>query len=145
MEAWYKRLVIGVVVSAGVLLWPATRPDAVASSDGITADVSQQELPPGVTAEKIAQGEELYASAGCVTCHGPDAKGKPGMTSDLTDSDWKFAEDGTFEALVKAIKDGLSPAETGGMPMPAAASRDLTDQQVEALAAYAWSISHSGS
>jgi mono/diheme cytochrome c family protein len=64
------------------------------------------------------------------------------MTSDLSDSEWKFADGGTFEALAKVIQGGLTTAQTGGMPMPAAASREMTDAQVNALAAYTWSLAH---
>jgi len=67
------------------------------------------------------------------------------MTADMTNGEWKFAEGGSFDALVKVIKEGLTKEETGGkVAMPSAASRSLTDDQVTALAAYTWSLSHPG-
>ena len=146
MTAREKGIAAGVVILGTLLIVPAVSSGAFLSPDEVSGhQAAAQELPPGVTAEKIKMGEELYQSEGCVTCHGADSKGKPGMTSDNTDSEWKFAEGGTFEALVKTIKEGLTPPQAGGMPMPSAASRELTDAQVEALAAYAWSVSHGAS
>ena len=102
------------------------------------------ELPEGVTHERIAMGEALYSEQGCATCHGRDAKGVPGLTGDLTDGVWNFCEGGTFETLVAVIEEGLTPDRTGGIPMPAAAAKDLSGEEVEALAAYMWSLSNAG-
>ena len=141
MRARDKGIAAGSVILATLLLMPAMGRGEFATLDEVTGQqAGQQASPPGVTAEKIKMGKELYQSEGCVTCHGADAKGKPGMTADMTDSAWKFAQAGTFEALVKVIKEGLTTAQTKAMPMPAAAARELTDAQVEALAAYTWSI-----
>ena len=94
-----------------------------------------------VTDEQVAAGAALYGGdGGCSICHGPDAKGVPGMTKDLTNGEWTAAEGGTLEALAGVIKDGLSAAETGGMPMPAAT---LDAAQIKAMAAYVRSLSGS--
>lgn len=134
-----KGIAAGAFVLAAMLLIPAVGQGAFPGFDDVTVGQEAQ-YPAGVTAEKIKMGEELYTSAGCAACHGPDAKGKAGMTADMTDGEWKFAEGGKFEALVAAIKDGLGADKTGGMPMPAATAREMTDAQIEALAAYTWSL-----
>jgi mono/diheme cytochrome c family protein len=95
----------------------------------------------GISEEKIALGKKLYsAGAGCAVCHGKLAKGVPGMTSDLTDGVWKYAEQGTYEAVVAVIMSGLSKEQTGKMVMPSKDAKKLTDEQIEALAAYLWSL-----
>jgi len=138
----------GVAILAIVLLIPAVGLRASMSLREAPGDRESaiQERPAAATAENIKMGQELFASAGCAVCHGADAKGKKGMTEDLTAGQWKHAEGGTFEAIAKTITSGLTREETGGMlPMPTAAAKKLTDEQVTALAAYVWSLSHSGS
>lgn len=127
---------------AALLLLPAVGQGAFSNPDARVTGPGQ-ELPAGVTAEMIATGKELYQSAGCVVCHGADGAGKPGMSSSLSDGEWKFAEGGAYPALVKVVTDGLTPAQTGRVPMPTAAAKKLTQPQVEALAAYVWTLSHS--
>ncbi|MDP2956475.1 MAG: cytochrome c [Longimicrobiales bacterium] len=139
MTARNMTIAAGTAIVAALLLLPAIGPGAFSSLGARMT--GQQELPPGVTAEKIAMGKELFQTQGCVACHGADAKGKPGMTGSLTDSEWKFAEGGAFPALVKVTTEGLTPAQTGAMPMPNSAGKKLSVEQVEALAAYSWSLS----
>lgn len=108
------------------LAWPETA--AAQSADDITE-------------EKIALGKTLYSKdAGCAPCHGKGAKGVPGMTSDLTDGEWTHAEPGTYEALVAVITTGLSKQQTGKFAMPSKDVKKLSDEQVDALAAYLLSL-----
>jgi mono/diheme cytochrome c family protein len=93
-----------------------------------------------VSDEQIAEGKALFAGdGGCQMCHGPDAKGLPGMTGDLSDGEWTMAEDGTLEAIIEIVKSGLGADKTGGIPMPAQAGK-MTDEQITALAAYVLSL-----
>lgn len=111
---------------------------------GVTSGLSAQEAAP-VTPEMIAQGKTLYAgAAACQMCHGLAGKGT-GMTAPLTDTTWAYAEEGTLEAVAAVIRDGLTPAQTGKMPMPAASAKKLTEEQITALAAYVMSLSKPGS
>jgi len=142
-----RNVVAGGValIAVLVLATPGPNANAIPATGGFDArSESPQELPPGVTQERITMGGQLFQSEGCVTCHGADGKGKPGMTSDLTDGAWKFAGEGGFETLAKTVQEGLTSDKTGGMPMPAASTRDLTDEQVNALAAYVWSLNQKG-
>lgn len=100
---------------------------------------AQNQSPEGVTAEMVTAGAKVFSDAGCKMCHGADAKGVKNMTSDLTDAEWKFAEGGTLEALVKVIKQGVSSEKTGGLAMPGSSDK-LTDEQVKAAAAYILSL-----
>jgi len=105
-----------------------------------------QELPEGVTAEMVKAGKGLFAGdAMCVMCHGPDAKGLPNLGANLTDAEWLHS-DGSYDAIVKTIEDGVSAeASTSGVPMPPKGGSSIGDDQVRAVAAYVWTLSHGGS
>lgn len=100
-------------------------------------------LPPGVTPQMVKEGETLFKGAGlCSACHGPDGKGLPNLGADLTDREWLHSK-GTYDEVVKQILAGV-PADksTTGTVMPPKGGSSLTDQQVKAVAAYVWKISH---
>ena len=134
-----RDAVSGAALVAAILLIPAGGQGTPASLDvGLTDhSYSTQELPPGVTPEKIAVGNDLYRTR-CATCHGALARGARGRTGDLTDGVWTVIDNGTIPSLVKLIVEGVTAEESGGFPMPA--TRNVTDEQAEALAAYVWSI-----
>jgi mono/diheme cytochrome c family protein len=100
-------------------------------------------LPPGVTAATIADGKKLFGGPGlCTACHGPAAKGIPGLGANLTDDKWLHS-DGSYEAIVAQINAGVPATKsTSGVAMPAKGGSSLTDAQVRAVAAYVWSLSH---
>lgn len=146
MTRFDARLSTGAVTVAALLSLPVLWAGGAHGRTGL-ADPQQKpeaELPEGVTQEKIASGEKLYAETGCQVCHGKDAKGAPGMTADLTDGEWGFVEEGTYEALLAVITDGLTAERTGGLPMAPRGGKKLTDEQVQALAAYVWHLNRKG-
>lgn len=105
----------------------------------LTATAAAQDLPAGVTAEMVTQGEAIFKGAGtCFACHGQDAKGIPNLGADLTDDEWTHA-DGTYESIVATIKSGTQAAS--GAVMPPKGGPNLTEEQVKAVAAYVWSLS----
>jgi len=109
--------------------------DAAAPAAAMTGD-----LPEGVSPELVAQGKEIFGSSGiCFTCHGADGTG--GMLApSFTDSEW-LNIDGEYESIVEVVKTGVAtPKEFPGM-MPARAGVNLTDEQVEAVAAYVFALS----
>lgn len=104
-----------------------------------------RQLPEGVTPQMIAEGKQIFASSGiCFTCHGQDGKGIPNLGADLTDANWVHS-DGSVEGIAKTIAEGV-PAEKSstGTPMAPKGGSAITDAQVEALAAYVWSLTHGG-
>ena len=102
------------------------------------------QLPPGVTQKTIGEGQALFYGDGrCNGCHGENAKGIPGVGTDLTDGEWRHTEDGTFQAFIDVISQGLTHEKTEGWAMPGGA--EFTDQQVRALAAYIWSLAQRNS
>ncbi|MFQ5746564.1 MAG: c-type cytochrome [Gemmatimonadota bacterium] len=104
-----------------------------------------QELPEGVTAAMIEDGTGVFAGAGiCTACHGADAKGLPNLGADLTDDEWLHS-DGSYEAIVETVKNGVTAEESSsGVPMPPKGGANINEDQVKAVAAYVWSLSHGG-
>jgi mono/diheme cytochrome c family protein len=102
-----------------------------------------QETPEAVTPEAVSQGESLFKGAGlCSACHGANAKGIPNLGADLTDDEWQHS-DGTFEGILKSIVGGISSDKSSsGTVMPPNGGSALSDEQLEAVAAYVWSLSH---
>lgn len=147
MGATKKRIAAGTALLAAMLLVPSVGGSALVGLDGSAAFAATgQERPAAATPENIQKGQELFTSAKCASCHGEGGKGKGSMTADMTTGEWKFAEGGSFDALVKVIKEGLTKEQTGGkVAMPTAAARNLTDEQVTQIAAYVWSLNHPAS
>lgn len=102
-----------------------------------------QELPEGVTAEMVAEGMAIYSGAGiCATCHGTDGSGVPSLGADLTDDEWLHS-DGSYQGIVDGIMNGVTAQESSsGVPMPAKGGTTITDEQVQAVGAYVWTLSH---
>ncbi len=102
-----------------------------------------QETPEAVTPEAVSQGESLFKGVGlCAACHGASAEGIPNLGADLTDDEWLHS-DGTVEGILKSIVDGVSPDESSsGTVMPPKGGSALSDEQLEAVAAYVWSLSN---
>jgi len=98
-------------------------------------------LPPGVTAKMVTDGRALFNGAGlCMACHGADAKGMPNLAPDLTDAKWLHSK-GSYEEIVKQIMTGVAADKsTNGMVMPPKGGSQLTEEQVKAVAAYAWTL-----
>jgi len=114
-----------------VLLGPSTT----------SAQVASQSLPSGVTEKMIADGEAIFKAQGlCFACHGQDARGMPGLGANLTDSEWIHI-DGSYEKIVEIITAGTT-SSTGGV-MPPKGGSTISEEQVKAVAAYVWKLSHS--
>ena len=105
-------------------------------------DVMPQELPEGVTAAMVEEGEGIYGGAGiCMSCHGATGEGVPNLGADLTDDEWLHI-DGTYESIVENIMKGVTSQESSsGVPMPAKGGAAITDEQVKAVAAFVWTLS----
>ena len=101
-------------------------------------------LPPGATHEMVALGNRIYhgevGGASCAGCHGASGAGSP-LGPDLTDKKWLWS-DGSYPGIAKTIKEGVMQPKEYRNAMPAMGGAQLTDEQVEALAAYVWSLSH---
>jgi cbb3-type cytochrome c oxidase subunit III len=100
-----------------------------------------QGLPAGVTQAMVDKGNEVFHKAGlCYACHGQDGKGLVGPN--LTDDVWLHSK-GSFEELVAQVTRGVTKEESkSGVPMPAKGGSSISDDDVKAVAAYVYSLSH---
>ena len=99
------------------------------------------QAPAAVTAAAIAQGDSLFHTTGnCYACHGANAQGAVGPN--LTDAEW-IHSDGSYDAIVKQINVGVTAEQAKTkIPMPPKGGATITDDQVKAIAAYVYSLSH---
>ncbi len=105
------------------------------------AGVAAQGLPEGVTQEMVDKGKEIYAKQGlCFACHGQEGKGLVGPS--LADDVWLHSK-GSYPEIVAQIIKGVPKEEAkSGVPMPANGGSSITEEEVKAVAAYVYSISH---
>ncbi|MEO7996037.1 MAG: cytochrome c [Gemmatimonadaceae bacterium] len=103
-------------------------------------------LPAGVTLAMIPEGDSLFHARSCVRCHGQKAVGGANAPT-LVKTAWDHGT-GSYEDIVKTIISGV-PKEQFKVPTRPNAMRArggqqplLTDPQVNAIAAYVWSLNH---
>ena len=93
----------------------------------------------------VALGDRIYhgevGGATCTGCHGSGATGTT-LGPDLTDSKWLWS-DGSYSGIAKTITSGVPQPKEYRAPMPPMGGAQLTTEQVSALAAYIWGLSHS--
>ncbi len=99
------------------------------------------QAPAAVTPAEIAQGDSIFHGPGnCYACHGANAQGAVGPN--LTDAEW-IHSDGSYDAIVKQVTTGVPQSESkSGIPMPPKGGSTITDDQVKAVAASVYSLSH---
>jgi mono/diheme cytochrome c family protein len=95
----------------------------------------------------VELGNRIYhgqvGGASCTGCHGDNAKGTP-LGPDRTDKKWLWG-DGSYAGIAKTITDRVPQPKQYRSPMPPMGGTQLSREQINALAAYIWSVSHSGS
>ena len=99
------------------------------------------QAPAAVTPAAVTLGDSLFHGKGnCYACHGANAQGTVGPN--LTDAEW-IHSDGSYDAIVKQITTGLTAEESKSkIPMPPKGGSQITDDEVKAVAAYVYSLSH---
>jgi len=131
-----------------------TPPEVDVAPPGSTAPSVPEDLAPapgrppaGATFAMLAEGDSIFhgrADGGlCFTCHGLDAKGGP-LAPVLADSNKKWLTgDGSYAFIQKRVTDGMpTPTAPYESPMLPKGGANLTADQVKAVAAYVYSISH---
>lgn len=111
---------------------PETAPPATATA----------ELPEGVTQAMVDAGKQAFETTICYTCHAMDGSGTP-LAPNLRDDVWLNA-DGTLASIEATIRSGVPEPKEHPAPMPPMGGAQLTDEQVQNLAAYVYAISHGG-
>jgi mono/diheme cytochrome c family protein len=97
--------------------------------------------PAAVTPAAIAKGDTVFHKTGlCYACHGNNAEGTVGPN--LTDAEWLHG-DGSYEMIVAIVTSGV-PAEKAkkGIAMPPKGGSTISEEEVKAVAAYVYSLSH---
>jgi glucose/arabinose dehydrogenase/mono/diheme cytochrome c family protein len=131
----------GDIVEASAKPPEGTHPDAGAAANRNVA------VPEGATREMVLQGEQIYrgqvGGATCTGCHGGNGEGTP-LGPALTGKSWLWS-DGSYAGIKKTITEGVPQPKKYRSPMPAMGGAQLTPDQLSAVAAYVWSLSHRAS
>ncbi len=127
-------LLLAVVAATAAAQAPAkpAKPAAAPGADSITPAM-------------IALGDSVFhgkiAGGTCAVCHGQDAKGTAGLAPDLTDVKW-LNGDGSYAFIVGLVQKGVPTPKESPAPMPPMGGANLSPEQVRAVAAYVYSLSH---
>ena len=131
-----RRFGVLFVVAVAVSGFNSTRQD----TDSLPEGISEEEI----TDELIARGKELYNQDACVLCHGDDGTGGD-MAPNLTDDEWLHSE-GDLDGIRRTVWFGVSKEQLKDKARPYAmdpgGGLDLDGDTLNAVAAYAWSLSH---
>ncbi|HEX3233600.1 MAG TPA: c-type cytochrome [Gemmatimonadales bacterium] len=113
----------------------------LASLVALSAPPAVAQAPAGVTPAMITQGDSIFHGKGnCYACHGANAEGTVGPN--LTDAEWLHS-DGSYDAIVKQVTTGVPKEQSkSGIVMPPRGGSTITDDEVKAVAAYVYSLSH---
>ncbi|HEY2048785.1 MAG TPA: c-type cytochrome [Caulobacteraceae bacterium] len=103
---------------------------------------SSSPVPPGATEDQVQAGAHLFQTSTCNSCHGTDAHGTE-QGPDLGSGHWLWSG-GDLAGLRGTIAQGVAQPKQYGGPMPPMGGAQLSQQDVDALAAYVWSVGHAG-
>jgi mono/diheme cytochrome c family protein len=116
---------------------PATAPPSEANTSGEAAAIE-------VTPEVLARGAQAWQQGNCTMCHGPQGGGNQ-LGPDLTDGQWDHC-DGSIAGIRAVLVAGVSKDEFADpshmMPMESATKLVPDEEDLDALAAYVWSLSN---
>ena len=103
------------------------------------------QAPEGATPEMVTAGQTIFTGKGmCLTCHGPTATGTP-LAPNLTDSEWLNISQGTWDEIQTVVRNDVPTPKQHPSPMPPMGGAQLSDQEIQQVAAYVYSLSHQGS
>jgi len=98
----------------------------------------------GGSAAQVAEGDKIFhgqeAGGTCTACHGQDAKGTA-IAPNLTDSEW-LNGDGSLAFIEHTVTTGVPKPKSHPAPMPPMGGASLNPDQIKAVAAYVYSLSH---
>jgi glucose/arabinose dehydrogenase/mono/diheme cytochrome c family protein len=124
----------------------AARPPEGTHPDAGAAATSNLPVPSGATREMVALGGRIYhgqvGGAACMGCHGESGEGTP-LAPQLAGKNKKWLwSDGSYAGIAKTITEGVSQPKQYRSPMPPMGGTQLTPEQLSAVAAYVWALSH---
>ncbi|GAA4359658.1 cytochrome c [Variovorax defluvii] len=143
---WIRRTVIALVAVALLAAAALFAGDRLARSKMQRhIDVAVQPVPLRDDATAIERGRYLFASRGCVDCHGAqgngrtfldDGKGMRIAGPDISPAPGSAVAGYRPEDWVRAIRHGIAPGGRPLMVMPSDDYNRLTDQDLASLVAY---------
>lgn len=129
---------------AGPVVEAATRPPEGTHANAGAAATGNLWVPPGATRAMVALGGRIYhgqvGGATCTGCHGENGEGSP-LGPKLTAHKWLWS-DGSYAGIMKTIREGVPHPKEYRSPMPPMGGAQLTPDDLKALAAYVWALSH---
>ncbi len=129
---------------AGSIGEAATRPPEGTHANAGAAAASNLPVPRGATRAMVALGDRIYhgqvGGASCAGCHGANATGSP-LGPNLTSGKWLWS-DGSYAGIMRTIRQGVPHPKQYRSPMPPMGGAQLTPDELRALAAYVWALSH---
>jgi mono/diheme cytochrome c family protein len=135
------RSVLRLTLPVGLAVAAACAPAAAPAGGGTTGGGAAASAAVAVTPELIAEGRTVYASSNCAVCHGANgAGGRSGPN--LTDDTWIWINPAqpVHPQLVAIIRNGVPEPRVSQVPMPPMGGRQLTEQQLNAVAAFVGSL-----
>jgi mono/diheme cytochrome c family protein len=124
----------------------APNPPPVVAGIGAAGSAAALAVPAGapaqVTTASIEEGLQLYGTV-CFACHGQNGIGGPAGPA-LNDTDW-INIDGSFPSIVSVIQNGVMQPQQYPGAMPPGGGGNFDAQQIEAISAYVYALSHQGS
>ncbi len=132
------------VVSAAAATETAKTSQNTLPPEGIHPHAGSLPVPPGATREQVELGDRIFqgkaASGTCSGCHGGDAGGSP-QGPPLNSGHWLWS-DGSLGGIRHTIETGVPhPKQYQGV-MPPLGGAPLTKADLDAVAAYVWSVGH---
>jgi glucose/arabinose dehydrogenase/mono/diheme cytochrome c family protein len=128
---------------AGSASGAAERPPEGVHADAGSATAGLP-LAPGSSPRMLQLGYQVFhgtaGGAACTGCHGTNGEGTP-LAPDLT-SQTRLWSDGSSAGIARVIRDGVPQPKQYRSPMPPMGGAQLTDEQLAAVAAYVWALSH---
>jgi mono/diheme cytochrome c family protein len=102
--------------------------------------------PAQVTPVNVALGDSLFNNGNCQRCHGKGGIGAANAPA-LDGRNWLQLRSGSYEEIVKIVTEGVPQAAIKDSShrfamRPRGGNMNLTDPQVQAVAAYVWTLTH---
>jgi mono/diheme cytochrome c family protein len=89
----------------------------------------------------VQEGQRLYGGV-CFACHGENGVGTP-IGPALNDQQWIHIT-GEFQEIVNITTTGVAQPRQYPAPMPPRGGGPFTDDQIRAIGAYVYTLSHGG-
>jgi mono/diheme cytochrome c family protein len=100
------------------------------------------QLPEGVTLDMVQQGRTVFETTVCYVCHGMDGSGTA-LGPNLRDQEW-LNSDGSFDGILTIVRNGVAQPVRYPGTMPPMGGANLSEEEIQAVAAYVYAISHGG-